>query len=54
MTHNLRADTITIKGNGGDEIEAYLAVPTDVEQCGSSGYFSLAEISCFTRLAAKS
>ena len=35
MTHNLRADTITIKGHGGDEIEAYLAVPTDVEQCGS-------------------
>jgi carboxymethylenebutenolidase len=35
MTHNLRADTITIKGHGGDEIEAYLAVPTDVEQGGS-------------------
>ncbi|HWD95166.1 MAG TPA: dienelactone hydrolase family protein [Acidimicrobiales bacterium] len=35
MTHNLRADTITIKGHGGDEIEAYLAVPTDVERSGS-------------------
>jgi carboxymethylenebutenolidase len=31
----LRADTITIKGHGGDEIEAYLAVPTDVERSGS-------------------
>ena len=35
MTHDLRADTITIKGHGGDEIEAYLAVPTDAEQFGS-------------------
>jgi carboxymethylenebutenolidase len=35
MTHNLRADTITIKGHEGDEIEAYLAVPTDAEQFGS-------------------
>ncbi len=35
MTHNLRADTITIKGHHDDEIEAYLAVPTDVERCGS-------------------
>lgn len=35
MTHNLRADTITIKGFGGDVIEAYLAVPTDVEHNGS-------------------
>jgi carboxymethylenebutenolidase len=35
VTHNLRADTITIKGHGGDEIEAYLAVPTDVERSGS-------------------
>ena len=35
MTHNLRADTITIEGHGGDEIEAYLAVPTDVETSGS-------------------
>ncbi|HVA69990.1 MAG TPA: dienelactone hydrolase family protein, partial [Acidimicrobiales bacterium] len=35
MTHNLRADTITIQGHGGDEIEAYLAVPTDVAQGGS-------------------
>jgi carboxymethylenebutenolidase len=35
VTHNLRADTTTMKGHGGDEIETYLAVPTDVEQCGS-------------------
>jgi len=35
MTHNLRADTIMIKGNGGDEIEAYLAQPTDAEHHGS-------------------
>jgi carboxymethylenebutenolidase len=35
MTHNLRADTITIAGHGGDQIEAYLAVPTDVEKNGS-------------------
>jgi carboxymethylenebutenolidase len=35
VTHNLRADTIKIKGNGGDEIEAYLAVPTDVDKAGS-------------------
>ncbi len=35
MTHNLRADTITLKGHQGDEIEAYLAVPTDVERGGS-------------------
>jgi carboxymethylenebutenolidase len=35
MTHNLRADTITLKGHQGDEIEAYLAVPTDVEKSGS-------------------
>ncbi|HVA53466.1 MAG TPA: dienelactone hydrolase family protein [Acidimicrobiales bacterium] len=35
MTHNLRADTITLKGDGGDEIEGYLAVPTDVEHHGS-------------------
>lgn len=35
MTHNLRADTITMKGHGGDEIEAYLALPTDVERNGS-------------------
>ena len=35
MTHNLRADTITIKGHHDDEIEAYLAVPTDVETVGS-------------------
>jgi carboxymethylenebutenolidase len=35
VTHNLRADTITITGYGGDEIEAYLAVPTDAEAVGS-------------------
>jgi carboxymethylenebutenolidase len=35
MTHDLRADTITIKGHHDDEIEAYLAVPTDVATCGS-------------------
>ncbi len=35
MTHNLRADTITMTGSGGDEIEAYLAVPTDVVHNGS-------------------
>jgi carboxymethylenebutenolidase len=35
MTHDLRADTISIKGHGGDEIEAYFAVPTDVDRVGS-------------------
>ncbi|MBW4030746.1 MAG: dienelactone hydrolase family protein [Acidobacteria bacterium] len=35
MTHNLRAETIVIRGDGGDEIEAYLAVPTDATTCGS-------------------
>ena len=35
MTHDLRAESIIMKGHGGDEIEAYLAVPTDVEQFGS-------------------
>ncbi len=35
VTHNLRADTIAMKGHGGDEIEAYLALPTDVETSGS-------------------
>jgi carboxymethylenebutenolidase len=35
VTHNLRADTTTMIGHGGDEIETYLALPTDVEQCGS-------------------
>ena len=35
MTHDLRAETITIEGHGGDAIEAYLAVPTDVRSCGS-------------------
>ncbi|MHB8378395.1 MAG: dienelactone hydrolase family protein [Acidimicrobiales bacterium] len=35
MTHNLHADTITFKGDDGDELEGYLAVPTDVEHHGS-------------------
>jgi carboxymethylenebutenolidase len=35
VTHNLTADTITMKGQNDDEIEAYLAVPTDVEHFGS-------------------
>jgi carboxymethylenebutenolidase len=35
MTHNLRADTVTMTGYRDDEIEAYLAVPTDLEGCGS-------------------
>ena len=35
MTHNLRAETITMTGHQGVEIEGYLAVPTDVEQFGS-------------------
>ncbi|MBU6515504.1 MAG: dienelactone hydrolase family protein [Acidobacteriota bacterium] len=35
MTHDLRAETITISGHGGDEIEAYLGLPTDVDTCGS-------------------
>jgi carboxymethylenebutenolidase len=35
VTHNLRADTITIQGHDDDEIEAYLAMPTDVAACGS-------------------
>ena len=35
MTHNLRADTITFEGGGGDELEGYLALPTDVEHHGS-------------------
>lgn len=35
MTHNLRADTIIISGDKGDDIEAYFAVPTDVERHGS-------------------
>lgn len=35
MTHNLRADTINFAGGGGDELEGYLALPTDVEHHGS-------------------
>lgn len=35
MTHDLNASTISIAGHGGDQIEAYLALPTDVEQHGS-------------------
>ena len=35
MIHNLRADTVTIRGHDDDEIEAYLAVPTDLATHGS-------------------
>ena len=35
MTHDLTATTVTMAGDGGDPIEAYLAVPTDVAQCAS-------------------
>ena len=35
MTHNLIANTISLSGHGGDEIEAYLAQPTDVGKVGS-------------------
>jgi carboxymethylenebutenolidase len=35
VTHNLLAETIVIEGHGGDRIEAYRAVPTDVVRCGS-------------------
>jgi carboxymethylenebutenolidase len=35
MTHNLIAETVTISGHGGDDIEAYLARPTDVDKVGS-------------------
>jgi carboxymethylenebutenolidase len=35
MTHNLIAETISISGHGGDDIEAYLAQPTDVDRVGS-------------------
>ena len=35
MTNNLIAETISLKGHGGDEIEAYLAQPTDVDKVGS-------------------
>jgi carboxymethylenebutenolidase len=35
MTHDLRAETITMAGDGGDGIEAYLAVPTDASGVGS-------------------
>jgi carboxymethylenebutenolidase len=35
MTHNLKAETVTIRGFGDEEIEAYLSVPTDVESCGA-------------------
>ncbi len=35
MTHNLIAETISISGHGGDDIEAYLAQPTDVDKVGS-------------------
>jgi carboxymethylenebutenolidase len=35
MTHNLIAETISLTGHDGDEIEAYLAQPTDVDKVGS-------------------
>jgi carboxymethylenebutenolidase len=35
MTHNLRADTMTFNGDGNDQLEGYLALPTDVEHHGS-------------------
>lgn len=35
MTHDLQASTITMTSANGDDVEAYLAVPTDVTRCGS-------------------
>jgi carboxymethylenebutenolidase len=35
MTHNLSAETISLTAHDGDEIEAYLAQPTDVDRVGS-------------------
>jgi carboxymethylenebutenolidase len=35
MSHDLSAETIRVAGYSGDEIEAYLAKPTDVESFGS-------------------
>jgi carboxymethylenebutenolidase len=35
MTHNLTAETVSLTAHGGDEIEAYLAQPTDVEKVSS-------------------
>jgi carboxymethylenebutenolidase len=35
MTHNLRAETVVMSGHNGDDIEAYLALPTDVDSFGS-------------------
>ena len=35
MTHDLVAETITITGHGGDEIEAYRATSTDATGVGS-------------------
>ncbi|MGA2295679.1 MAG: dienelactone hydrolase family protein [Acidimicrobiales bacterium] len=35
MTHNLIADTISLTGHGEDQIEAYLAQPTDADRVGS-------------------
>ncbi len=34
MTHDLRAETVTIEAHHGDTIEAYLAVPTDMKSFG--------------------
>ena len=35
MTHNLTAETVTITGHHGDNIEAYMALPTDTASVGS-------------------
>lgn len=35
MTHNLEAKTITLTGHNGDQVEAYLALPTDLAAFGS-------------------
>jgi carboxymethylenebutenolidase len=35
MTHNLEAKTITLTGHSGDQVEAYLALPTDLAAFGS-------------------
>jgi len=35
MNHNLRVETVVITGHEGHQQEAYLAVPTDVKECGS-------------------
>ena len=37
MTYDMRAQTISMKGHGGDEIEAYLALPTAGIEGGAGG-----------------